>query len=527
LNEFADPLRLAEVLWPDVCFYSKQRDIIYSVRDDKETVVHAGNMLGKDFVAAFIVLWFFLSRTPCRIVTTSVDGHQLEGVLWGEMRRFIQNSRYPLDYRRSGPLVINHLHLRKIVNGEQDGLSYAIGRVAAKGEGLQGHHIAKTGDGIPRTLFVGDEASALDDADYNAADTWADRKLIIGNPLPCNNFFRLKVREGTQAVVGNGHLRQNVIRIRAEDSPNVQRGLAEAAAGAANPGRRMLIPGVLGYEDYVNRRATWDAVRQCIGLDGLFYEGAEVLMFPPDWLNKAEEVGRNSRRGGRLAMGLDTAEGGDSTSWVVVDDYGLVSLRSRKTPDTSKIPGETIALINEYGVPPECVMIDAGGGGKEHADRMRSMGYAVRTVSFGGAATARKRRGAKSVHQRELEDERRYAYRNRRAELYGVLRLRLDPARQAQYDLPAFGLPPEVINRKRMDGRASLREQLAPIPLTYDDEGRMIIPPKRKRARRDGREDTTITLTDLIGCSPDEADALALAVFGLHDAAYRPTVTVA
>lgn len=195
-----DPLRFKNILWPQMEFYDKEIDIIYSVKENFETVCVAGNMLGKDYTAAFIVLWFFLTRSPCRVVTTSVDATQLEGVLWGEIRRFIQTAKYPIDSTMGGPLVVNHLHLRKMnVKTKQiDGLSYVLGRVAAKGEGMLGHHVARPApdDGIPRTLFVADEASGVDDISNERADTWANRKLIIGNPYPCNNFFKKAVNEG-------------------------------------------------------------------------------------------------------------------------------------------------------------------------------------------------------------------------------------------------------------------------------------------------------------------------------------------
>jgi len=135
-------------------------------------------------------------------VTTSADSAQLEAVLWGEIRRFIDTARYSLDYRQGGPLIVNHLQLRKMTGDGKEsprrrcGLSYCIGRVAAKGEGMLGHHIADQGDGIPRTLAVFDEASGCDDDSYERTDTWAKRKLIIGNPYPCNNFFQRAVKSG-------------------------------------------------------------------------------------------------------------------------------------------------------------------------------------------------------------------------------------------------------------------------------------------------------------------------------------------
>lgn len=179
-----DPLKFGKWLWPQYTFYKEQEDIVYSVRDNRETVVVAGNMLGKDFVTAFIVLWFFLTRHPVRIVTTSANYSQLQAVLWGEIRNFIATARYALDSERGGIIVNNHLHLKKIVKGQECGLSYCIGLVSAKGEGLLGHHVAETGDGIPRTLFVGDEASGIDNRAPDRAKTWARRELYIGNPYP-------------------------------------------------------------------------------------------------------------------------------------------------------------------------------------------------------------------------------------------------------------------------------------------------------------------------------------------------------
>lgn len=197
-TQVLDPFKLARLCWPHITFYSKQREIIRSIEENDETFVSAGNMLGKDFVAGFISLWFFLSRHPCRVVTTSADGPQLEAVLWGEIRRFIQTSAVPLEHDKGGPIVVNHLHLRKVDprSGNICGISYVIGRVAAKGEGMLGHHVAETGDGVPRTLFVADEASGVDDQSYKASETWARRKLVIGNPYPCQTFFKRGVKGG-------------------------------------------------------------------------------------------------------------------------------------------------------------------------------------------------------------------------------------------------------------------------------------------------------------------------------------------
>ena len=62
-----------------------------------------------------------------------------------------------------------------------------------------------------------------------------------------------------------------------------------------------------------------------------------------------------------------------------------------------------------------------------------------------------------------------------------------------------------------------MRQELSPIPRTYDEEGRLYVLPKNKPISRTGKESPTRTLIDLIGHSPDRADALVLAVFGMEE----------
>jgi hypothetical protein len=205
------------LVWPHVRLYDKQWEVMYSVHDDDETYVYAGNMLGKDFVTAITILWFFCTRHPCRIVTTSADYSQLEAVLWGEMGRFIDDSAdtHPLDSRRGGPILVNHMRLRKVYGApDRRGrrtickISYIIARTAARGEGMLGHH-CRLPDGVPRSLFVADEASAVDDNTYGLCQSWAERMLIIGNPYAGNpgcTFFERNCKAGNLPVTaGSRH----------------------------------------------------------------------------------------------------------------------------------------------------------------------------------------------------------------------------------------------------------------------------------------------------------------------------------
>lgn len=514
-RRFQDPFALGRLCWPRMKFYNKEEELVNSVWKNDKTICVAGNMLGKDFTAGFIALTFFLTRNPCRIVTTSVDETQLQGVLWGEIRDLIQTSRVPLSCDDGGPLIVNHLHLRKVytdgpLKGKEDGKSYCLGRVAKKGEGFLGHHIAQTGDGIPRTLFIADEASGLDDTNLDKVESWANRQLYIGNPYECTNLFFKESEAGdvldpdyTSPSLPEDKRRyyRKIIRITGHDSPNVRYAKAEIATKGKWSGK-MLIPGVLPYHDYKKRLDTWDPIRISIGIDAQFYKGAELLLFPPTWLNRSHEIhrglkgkhGLGFRRG--KAIGCDPGEGEAETAWYVVDDYGILEEFCIKTPDTSEINKVSMHLMRKWNVPPEMMMYDRGGGGLQCADQLRDSGMPVRTVAFGESVKPMPKRGMTSLETKVEQNEEAYVYLNRRAEMYGRASLLLDPS----INPDGFGIP---------DRYTELRRQLALIPKKYDKEGRLFLPPKNKKDK-DSKERT---LTEIIGCSPDRADALVISLY--------------
>src|SRR5438045_823009 len=120
-----NPLSLGRMFWPSNTLYDHQRQMVMSVREAVETVVVAGNQLGKDYVAGFICSTFIVrpqvyfppeyvrqveaQRGPHnpfphtrRIVTTSVAEHHLK-VLWGEIGRFLTTSSVPLLRSKEHP----------------------------------------------------------------------------------------------------------------------------------------------------------------------------------------------------------------------------------------------------------------------------------------------------------------------------------------------------------------------------------------------------------------------------------------
>lgn len=297
---------------------------------------------------------------------------------------------------------------------------------------------------------------------------------------------------------------RRVIRVRAEDSPNVALALRQVARGE-EPSGETLVPGMLDYPEYKRRRALWDKIRQCVGLDALFYDGAEVRMYPDAWLLHSEMLWHKYRGVRRLGKGLgcDPAEGGDSTSYSAVDDLGLLELVSKKTPNTSLIVGETMGLARAWGIDPKRIYFDRGGGGKQHADNLVAAGYDVKSIGFGEAVIMEPKRGVTTFRERVDSKGDQYAFVNRRAEMYWELRLHMDP----EGPHGGFAIAPASEGPQY----AELRRQMEVFPVLYDGEGRIRLPPKRHLAKTTSvnREQS---LEEMLGCSPDETDSLVLAV---------------
>lgn len=175
LLEFqADPIAFKRYMWPHVRFYKKQVLVVESVRDVPETYCFAAHQMGKDFVAGFIVHWFFLCHPVVRVVTTSVKDDHLR-VLWGEIGRYTNTCAWPLRAKDGGPLVTKHREMNKLLPAPPGAdpvkgrtlctISYALGMVSERGEGLAGHH-------APHTLLVVDEACYDSETEVLTREGW-------------------------------------------------------------------------------------------------------------------------------------------------------------------------------------------------------------------------------------------------------------------------------------------------------------------------------------------------------------------
>ena len=184
---------LCETLW------SKQREILLSVRDNKRTAVPACHAPGKSHLAARIVAWWTMTNPigTSQVVTTATTFRQVRNILWSHIRTL--HAKHQLD----GDCLTTEWKRNNSV------VAFGFAPAQYNETALQGIH-------APNLLIVVDEAGGISDAIGTAIEALMTgehtRLLLLGNPpTDTNNSWFERAC--------NSHL-YNTIRISAYDTPN-------------------------------------------------------------------------------------------------------------------------------------------------------------------------------------------------------------------------------------------------------------------------------------------------------------------
>lgn len=182
--------------------WARQVEIAESVRDFRETNVHTGNAIGKDWIAARLALWFLFTREDAIVVTTATKKKQVDLVLWGEIRSAYKRARGPLGGKLQP--VASELKI-----GDH---WYAIGVTARDTSAFSGFH-------SKHVCVIEDEAAGLPEfSDEAALGLMAgpnDRLFRIGNPVcgPTHYFAKACAKRTIPGVA-------NTIRVSSRETPN-------------------------------------------------------------------------------------------------------------------------------------------------------------------------------------------------------------------------------------------------------------------------------------------------------------------
>lgn len=329
---------LGEALW------SKQRDILASVLDRKRTAVKSCHEAGKSFTAARLAAWW-LSVHPADdafVVTTAPSAHQVNNILWREIRRAHRKGDLPGYVTQQAEWKIS------------DGV-VGIGRKPPDydEDSFQGIHARYV-------LVILDEASGIPPALWNGAEaitTGEDcRILAIGNPTdPASEF----------AAVCKPASGWNVIRISAFDTPQF--------TGEPLPDdvrSRFLPPSTVD-----EWRAKWGegSPLYTSKVLGEFPDASDDAVIPLGWVEQAQQRWRD-RTGGLpplTCVGVDVARTGQDRSAAALRHGSRIDrVDTWGGADTMDTVGRVYALTGDRVV----AVVDVIGIGAGVVDRRREQG---------------------------------------------------------------------------------------------------------------------------------------------------------
>lgn len=315
--------------------WSKQVEIMESVRDNPRTAVQSCHSTGKTYISASVVSWWIDSHPPgdAFVLTTAPTGDQVKALLWREINRLHGNAGLP------GRMNMSQWYLPTENGGEE---LVAFGRKPSEYSeaAFQGFH-------AKYILVVKDEASGVPTPLWTAAESVASNRhsriLVIGNPdVPEGDFYDACQPDSVY----------NVIKIGYHDTP--------AFTGEQVP--EEVLDVLISPEWVESRRQAW-------GEESALFQAKVLGQFPTGdhdpWRIIPETAAARCRwvepEDGDHVAGLDVGAGGDRT--VLVERRGNAVDRkfSFQSDDPMQSVDDLVDVIREWGV--TAVNVDTTGVG--------------------------------------------------------------------------------------------------------------------------------------------------------------------
>lgn len=436
--------RLGEYPW------SKQQEVLNSVRDHRYTAVPSAHQTGKSFIAARIAAWWIDQHRPGEafVVTTAPTAAQVSGVLWRELRKT------HIKGRLKGK-VLDGANPEWKLDGQE---LVAIGRSPRKSaspeegmQAIQGYHarymlvIIDEACGVPRWLYDGLESLTGNEH---------SRVLAIGNPdNPTAQFNEI-------CKPGSGW---NVIQISALDTPNftgewVPEELKENLVGKTWVKERIKMWGKKS-PTFISK------------VLGRFPKVAEDTLISPDLIQQAQLRDLSDKAletAGRY--GVDVADTGQDETVIYLNRNGYIRVARTSTghecvwhgQDTMKTAGKVVRLLRGDARQTSAI-VDGIGVGAGVVARLLEMSYPV--LNF---------RASNRAYRHDK-------YNNRRSEQWWAVR--------ELFEAGLIDIDPDD---------DVLASQLGSLKWWVDSAGRTHVEPKERMKRRLG------------GGSPDRADAFMM-----------------
>jgi len=340
-----------------------QEEMLGRLPAEKRVSVRGPHGLGKTSLAAWVILWFALTRevegTDWKIPTTASAWRQLTKYLWPEVRKWARRLNWEGMGLNIGPFNENTQLLTlslKLDNGE------AFALASNDASAIEGAHASSL-------LYIFDEARAIPD------DIWDGAEGAFASPEASEAL--------ALAISTPGEPQGRFYDIHARKP-----GLSDWYARHVTLGEA-IAAGRISQEWADQRKLQWgedSAVYQNRVL-GEFATSGDEGVIPLSWVERANqrwlEWADNGRKteGEMTSVGVDVARSGEDKT-VFALRYGdvITELRRFGRADTMQTTGRVAAALNLGGV----AIVDVIGVGAGVVDRLREMGK--RVVPFNASA---------------------------------------------------------------------------------------------------------------------------------------------
>ena len=334
---------IKEILGIDL--WSKQIEIVESVRDNPGTSVRSASAVGKTCVSACIALWFLCSFNPATVLTTGKSFRQIKEQLWREIRAKHAQARIPIG----GDITQTSLTLADDW--------FAFGFSTDEPDRITGFH-------NKHVLEIIDEASGIPDEVFGALENplaaGFTRSLWLGNPTQSVGKFRDSF---ASSVYKSFH-------ISAFDTP--------AFTGEGN------YPFLISKEYVEQKRQEWgeDNPLYEVYIKGDFPSGETDRLIPFGLAEAAIYREIKPDKEDLIAIGVDTARFGDDENALYVRRGNKVIDKAFwKKSDTEVTIGHVVHKLGEYEG--AIVNIDEGYN-PGVVDGLRALKHKVNGISFQG-----------------------------------------------------------------------------------------------------------------------------------------------
>lgn len=316
-------------------------------RGDRKISVRSGHGVGKSTASSWAMLWYFMTRSPVKVVVTAPTSSQLYDAMFAELKRWINTMPVPLQ----GLLTVKQERIEFNAAPTEMFISARTSR-AEQPEALQGIHsenvmlVADEASGVPEQVF---EAAAGSMSGHNAVT------LLLGNPVRSSGFFY------------DTHTRLSdewtTFQVSCLDSPRVS-------------------------DEYVKEMAMRygeDSNVYRIRVVGEFPKGDDDTVIAMELLDNAVNRDVEASSYAPLIWGLDVARFGSDRSALCKRRGNAVteSVKTWKNLDLMQLTG---AVVAEYKVlapseQPSEILVDSIGLGAGVVDRLRELGLPARGIN--------------------------------------------------------------------------------------------------------------------------------------------------